>query len=200
MAECISIGQRCPAATIIKAAGLRKAAYPFDWILSGGEGWTSSILDDDFEKFMNKELFTPLAPDMCGHKSFCYKFFYHKNPADNDEDYAYYERCIARFRDKVRSEEPVYLIHTHEWTGDQEKIVKELLKSLDNFGARNFKLISIRNTAIQFTHCSKEDYDGYKIKLDKTFDNAYLFSLEYHNNWDMLAKELKRAIKIVEES
>lgn len=76
--------------------------------------------------------------------------------------------------------------------------MKSLLDSLDGFGVKNFKIISIRNTAIQFTHCSKEDYDDYKIKLDTTLENAYLFSLEYHNNWDMLAKELKKAIEIVE--
>lgn len=199
MTECISIGQHCPAATVIKVAGLRKAAYPFDWVFSGGEGWIESILNDDFKAFLDRSKYKPFDFERSGHDDFCDRFFFHKDPS-TDEHYTYYKRCVERFRDRLRGDDPVYLIHLHEWAGDQGEIVRSINTALNNFGAKNYKIISIRNTSIQFSHCDSTAYDGCKIKLDARTENAYLFSLKYHNNWKMLAKELKKAIEIVENN
>lgn len=205
MAECISIGQRCSAATVIKVAGLRKAAYPFDWVFSGWgvEKRIDSILNDDFKAFLDRSLYTPLVKnERCGHKHYDVSYFNHKDPLNNDGDYAYYERCVERFRDQVRGETPTYLIRfcEHRDQEDQEKTAKSISEALTNFGAKNCRMISIRNTSRKFEQCDKGDYDGHKIKLDKSVGNLYLFALDYHFNWPMLAKELKKAIEIVESN
>ncbi len=50
----ISIGCHCEAAVLLKENHLRKASYPFDWLITHNAGRIAELLDRDFEGFMDE--------------------------------------------------------------------------------------------------------------------------------------------------
>lgn len=55
----VSLGSHCVPASIIRLSGLRKAAFPFDWILSLDNDGIIQILEDDFAYFLDEEFLVP---------------------------------------------------------------------------------------------------------------------------------------------
>jgi len=53
----ISLGQNCWIATAIKKAGLRREAYPFDWIFSMDDEGLNKAIQEDFKYFTDKSVF-----------------------------------------------------------------------------------------------------------------------------------------------
>jgi len=92
----ISIGSCCHTATFLKENGFKLCSFPFDWVFSGAHV-VYEILADNFNNFLNRELYTPFTESRNGHKIYGYRFFNHKYPI-GDRDYEYYKRCVDRFR------------------------------------------------------------------------------------------------------
>ena len=108
--EVISLGQNCNTAWYIKAAGLKRASYPFDWIYTT-PAIITHILDDDFAQLLDRDLIIPHGMD-AGHKVYHETLFGHRNPVRSDADYAYYQRCVARWRERMTRQEPIVFVTT----------------------------------------------------------------------------------------
>jgi hypothetical protein len=121
----VSLGSTCYTAYLLQGSGIKHASYPFDWIFSSPR-MVADCLDEDFAKFLHREFYEPVplerrrdGPDVniCDHTVYRDVFgvpfvFNHRNPCEAG-DYAYFERCVRRFRTLVR-ERPVVLLHiTH---------------------------------------------------------------------------------------
>mgnify|MGYP000856590415 CR=1 FL=1 len=91
----ISIGSCCHTATFLKQNDLKLCSFPFDWVFSGAHV-VHDILIDNFNKFLDRELYTKFTDTRCGHKIYGYRFFNHKFPL-GDKDHEYYKRCVKRF-------------------------------------------------------------------------------------------------------
>lgn len=110
-ANFISLGENCSSAWYLKQVGLRKAAFPFDWIFSS-PAIVIDCIADGFARFLDKSLIGP-KPDgrSAGHEYYHSNFFSHRNPLGGEEDYSYYQRCCDRFVQNIASQAPTcYLI------------------------------------------------------------------------------------------
>lgn len=110
-AECIgeplfvSLGSHCEPAHMLRACGLRKVAFPFDWIVSFDGEALIELLEEDFANFFYLPSFVPYGP--AGHLLHTYYHleFLHEGDFGGDQFLfnmeklqAKYERRIARFR------------------------------------------------------------------------------------------------------
>ncbi|WP_080652875.1 DUF1796 family putative cysteine peptidase [Alteromonas mediterranea] len=96
-AEFISLGFNCSTAHYLREIGLRKAAYPFDWVFASPE----IIIDacnDSFNAFMDKAQWSQ-HPNVNAvtHKRYHEYFFTHKDPLNITADFDYYRRASDRF-------------------------------------------------------------------------------------------------------
>ena len=99
-----SLGFNCHSAQLLKSNGLKKASYPFDWIMSSLDVVKKSI-EDDFQTYLDRESYLDCGrSDRCGHKIYCDNMFVHHNPLLNQSDYDYFVRCVNRFRGVLSSE------------------------------------------------------------------------------------------------
>jgi len=102
---------------------MRNAAYPFDWTLSSPQ-MVMDCLRDDFQTFLDPAQHVPMEPGISSNhltygsmvwgKNFDGIFNQHLTFAHKDitmaEHYAYYQRCVERFRALLRSPEPKLFI------------------------------------------------------------------------------------------
>jgi len=106
--EVISLGQNCNSSWYIKAAGVKRASFPFDWIYTTAP-IISDILKDDFKNLLDRKFIIPHGMD-AGHELYHETLFGHRNPVKSDSDYAYYERCVERWREKMRQQAPIVFV------------------------------------------------------------------------------------------
>merc|ERR1712019_110890 len=93
-AEFVSLGCFCGVSSALQAAGLRKAAYPFDWVRSSVEG-VIHLFDSDFFDFLT---FSAMKAE-AGHQGFLSArwggSFWHHKP-DDQKDREDFIRRIER--------------------------------------------------------------------------------------------------------
>ena len=97
--ELISLGQNCSISWYIKDIGLKRASYPFDWLVTS-PAILLHVLDDDFRTLLDQSQMIPMLNDS-GSRVYHTQIYGHRNPAGNDADYAYYQRCVQRLRDRL---------------------------------------------------------------------------------------------------
>jgi hypothetical protein len=133
----IPLGSQCFSANFLKDNNLKKVSYPFDWIFSTPKV-IINILDDNFEKFLNKDYY--VIKDINSHfnKHLIYlpdlNMFNHRNPL-NDEDHKYYKRCINRFKTILSKDETKLFLIT--------SLKNEIKNELQNICLLNYKLESM---------------------------------------------------------
>ncbi len=146
-----SFGKNCHTAQLLKRNNFKFESYPFDWIFSE----IHIILDcikNDFEKFLDKQYYTlPYESDTQKHEYYYpgdYTMFNHRNPL-RDKDYAYYERCVERFRKLIKNNNNKLFIVFFD---KHDPIYKEDIKTqIINFSneikdyINNFKILFIYN-------------------------------------------------------
>jgi hypothetical protein len=105
-----SLGSLCQSSMMLVDTGLKRESYPFDWIFSNPTT-IERILDDDFGRFLQRDLLVGNGADQCSHLVYGERMlhhhkrmFYHHNPRDNDEHYMYFTRCVRRFRALLSSD------------------------------------------------------------------------------------------------
>ena len=127
----ISLGSFCTTSYLLKEFGYKQVSYPFDWIFSS-LSMVEHCLVDNFTEFLQR-----LYYDKGNEKDNTYHWFYQsfvfpKNPKHstifahrnllNDIDYAYYERCVERFRNIISNDQvcKVFIV-TYVWNIDTRK-------------------------------------------------------------------------------
>ncbi len=113
-----SLGGLCHSAQLLKINGFKKASYPFDWIFSSLQ-MVKHCLKDDFKIYLDKSQYVDYTTNSKLNKNQCEHNFYgkmladpehnvifnHHNPLTNQNDYAYIQRCVNRFRDLLKLQE-----------------------------------------------------------------------------------------------
>jgi hypothetical protein len=111
-----SLGGLCHSAQLLKINDLKKESYPFDWIFSSLP-MVEHCIKDDFKTFLDKSQYIDYTTNITLKETQCEHRFYgkmlgnpehniifnHHNPLSNENDYAYFERCVNRFRDLLKS-------------------------------------------------------------------------------------------------
>lgn len=170
----IALGTHCQTAHFLKEFGYRTAAYPFDWVFSALP-MIAHIIETRFVWFLDRRLFRPqrqapldeeaeaiedlvedlvadvagpgLADHCCGHRLYG-DIFNHRNPR-RGEDLAYYQRCVIRFYEALRSPRPKVFLHvrpnqTRALTHDELRQIVDLKHLLDHHCIGPARLIVIQ--------------------------------------------------------
>lgn len=110
--EIISLGENCNSAWYIKKVGLKNCSYPFDWTYSS-PSIIENCIRDSFNKFLDKKFIFPTrSGNSAGHSFYHNNLFNHKNPLKNEVDYTYYQRCIKRFMNILKSKKSILFVMT----------------------------------------------------------------------------------------
>lgn len=98
----ISLGSTCRPAGLLRTFELRKAAFPFDWVLSVDSEKLLEILEDEFLEFTNEDYLVPdnyLMPNASG--AGLYHIWYHLEFLhDGDWTGAAYSSNMEKFKSK----------------------------------------------------------------------------------------------------
>lgn len=168
-----SLGHGCHSAAILQRLGIKIESYPFDW-MNSRPGMIKDCIEDDFKKFLDRSYYSEIVNhwddhDACQHDFYASYLqdvsnpekqiiFRHRNPLVDDEAYAYYQRCVERFRKLLSSnEEKTFIIMYPNRSLDTTASMMDTL-SLSNFLVKytnNFKIIAV--------HGSVTGYRSHKI-------------------------------------
>lgn len=153
-ARVVGLGSRCTIAQTLQDLGLRSGSYPFDWIFSTPE-IVVHCLEDDFELFLRKDQYEPIAVEhravkqfnLCDHATFRDAFgqgamFNHRNPTEAD-DHAYLVRCVDRFRAMLASSDPTLFVLVTDGHQDPEAAYLRLSRVLEKSCAGGAALLFV---------------------------------------------------------
>lgn len=148
-----SLGQSCHSAQLLKRNNLKVNSYPFDWVFAY-LNIVTHCLEDDFNTFLNKSRYCEIKDrrfeKQCGHIDYEPNFFNHKDPRTEDH-YAYYQRCVYRFKNLLSKNEPkLFIMITNE---DKNKIY-DFNSKFSNFTS-NYTLLVINFKS----DCSTRNYE-----------------------------------------
>ncbi|MGU3537660.1 DUF1796 family putative cysteine peptidase [Methylobacterium sp. A54F] len=116
------LGTLCLTSHTLKQMGLKESSMPFDWIFSS-PGMVAHAIRDDFGAFLDRRNMqeVPVAarpdPGLYRAENLFYKTQYgvhyiynHHNPESNDADYAYFVRCVDRFRRALAGDRTILFV------------------------------------------------------------------------------------------
>jgi hypothetical protein len=190
--EFISIGPYCSAADIIKNAGLRKSAYPFDYIFSSLE-MVKHCINDRFNTFLDKTQYKYCTKSSTQHL-FYSKFidteilrkhhiahnlpdiannlinreiFWHHNLFNNEIYLAFVRRC-NRFLNLIdNNNNKIVFIYYNCYTNDFD----DILNFYNNFSNTNIFVVGIFENS-----CDKKMlFESSNCKIYQNYDRSFIF-------------------------
>ena len=154
-----SLGFNCHAAQILKSNNLKKASYPFDWIMSNLDV-IKHCIEDDFRIFLDKRCYVDLGrEDRCGHSIYCDNTFVHHNPLYKQEDYDYFVRCVNRFKELLN-------------TNRQKLFIISIINGEHNVGDKLSE--KIKNDFIELNNVLRNKTSNYKLLLIVNYPNKQI--------------------------
>jgi len=170
----ISLGSGCDTGLTSRNCGLRKAAFPFDWLVIGNHKHFISILDNDFECFTDENYFVPVD-GVSDHpnsllNTYYEIFFYHEGDVlyDWSDLNKYneqlnrlkikYERRIDRFRQLGHYPGKVFFIRNFT-TDDASQAARhpELARELRDTLERYFPSLDFTLVIVTYTDVNAAD-------------------------------------------
>lgn len=130
--EVVSLGKSCEVATQLRLKGIRKNAYPFDWLVSPFDALESFIINEgvhflDEDKLVFKEINPPNHPYYSVLDSYYGLESYHDflgpdDIAQHDKVRAKFDRRKKRFFDLLRSDNRILLIRSGGTRQEAERL------------------------------------------------------------------------------
>lgn len=147
----ISLGTHCQTSSILKRYRLKVQSYPFDWLFSAPSAILHS-LSDDFKTFLDRSQYEslPLYEGEARADHHFYRrehgvkvFFPHRDPT-TDADYAFFQRCVSRFRNAIRSDAAKLFVIISRDEHDLVGRFDELHSWISKIGHANLLAIQLR--------------------------------------------------------
>jgi len=201
-----SLGGICHSAQLLKINGLKKASYPFDWIFSS-MSMVKHCIEDDFNTFLDKSQYsdyttnTTLRENQCEHKFYGKMvfngehnvIFNHHNPLSSESDYSYLERCVERFRELLKSEEPKTFVMFAD-LGDLAKFL-DFSYFLNQY-TKNHNLLVIQNKVTGKHNFILYERKGSGLKILRIETISGSSGVEFHDKAD--EEYLNQTLKTLE--
>lgn len=119
----ISLGSACNAATMMKHAGLRRASYPFDWLLNVRDGLSAvtKIIEDDFQSVTTEGCYQvvyhePVGRDVPAYKRYRETFHVHSDPASDPKLHEEMVRRFNRLREVLHSADFLHFVYYRDFS------------------------------------------------------------------------------------
>ena len=150
---CIALGCTPRAAGMLKRAGLRRWAAPFDWMTIPAEAVRDSIIDDGAGLLLPGE-YLPIPPEdrpvgsegyLCRHVRYSGEHgptIFHRHDPTDPAGYAALERSILRFREALRGLHGKLLLQVIEENGRSAAVFEDTCDMLDR-SARGAILVTV---------------------------------------------------------
>ena len=183
--ECIGLGETCTVGAALQAFELRKAAYPFDWIISPYAS-LCSVLEQNFQDFLNPS-YLSVRSDKHGIINkyglvFVHDFptiHYLGDPKNDDlinenvlsqewikflpDIQEKYDRRIERLRDTCMSSKKIYFIrHGGIRSRDEACILRNILKT--TYPSLDFTLVIVGNNSYFAEQWEEQNIKNYHLK------------------------------------
>jgi hypothetical protein len=160
MTKIISFGYRCSSASLIQLLGLKTESYPFDWMVSKLDSIMKCI-ESDFEDFCNVDNYEYIQSETSNvidgtkrlicHEHTLVNMAYETRPINNStygfqialnhknmkSDLDYYQRCILRLKELLKSDMKKVFIHFYPVLGSKEfnDHSKSILEEFNEFNS-----------------------------------------------------------------
>lgn len=216
----ISLGCACNTSLYLKELGLKTYSLPYDWIFSNLD-MIEHTIEDDFQSFLDRQLMFARNPKQAGHQQYHDMLFNHRNPKDNQEDYDYYQRCINRFKQILKTNDTKLFIHTmyqepKTYHGhfvkfkptfknvyyDLEKI-KNFHTFLGRITSKYFLLVIIQNPKQEQSQINKifeqENLLVYSLDCLGLSAGEFLSHPQDHQNYQTIIKQFNYELKNLQE-
>ncbi|MBB3941611.1 hypothetical protein GGR39_003292 [Novosphingobium fluoreni] len=147
----ISLGTHCQTSSILKKYGLKIESYPFDWLFNSPSAILHSV-NDDFATFLDQSQYKSLPPyegePRAQHNYYLKNhgvevFFPHRDPTTNT-DYAFFQRCVHRFRAAIGSDTAKLFVIISREEHDLVNRFDELHDWVRKIGHANILAIQLR--------------------------------------------------------
>jgi len=177
--EKIGLGQNCNASWYLKATENKRASYPFDWIFTTPE-LILDMLDDDFEKFLDKGQLISRGMD-AGHEYYHSWLFGHRNPASSSSDHTFFQRCVNRWNELMQAQKPVVFLSVILNESEKRKRWKEGFnknfkmptnQKLTDFDGVIDKILSI-NPNCKFLFVEQYTEEPFELSVIQKTENAF---------------------------
>lgn len=188
-----SIGSRCATAQLMRQAGLRQSAGPFDWIFSSPD-MVAHCIEDDFNTFLDHSNYLPRPfPE----KQSCHHLFYdelidqdvmfpHHDPSGS-RDYSYMVRCVNRFREGIASTSGALLLCLTDGYADASDGIARLRSALCGVSDNNFVVvINTSPAAGEDLFGLKQVYSSADCHIYKYTSRSELGGISFFNQIDNL--------------
>ena len=149
----------------MKRCNLKTCSYPFDWCFSD-TGVVIDCIKDDFKVYLDASYYIHISENKCGHSKYGHNMWWHHNLITNENHYAYFARCVDRFKKllKLKHRKMFVITFVNGEYGSYE----------DNF---NEKVIEFNNELQKFT----ENYILLAI-TNKITQNKQSHAFKYEDN------------------
>jgi hypothetical protein len=190
--ECISLGENCTIAAALQEFGLRKAAYPFDWLISTYKS-LHNVLEHDFENFLDPSCISVHSDNRAIINTYGLIFthdfpiiFYPRdlgdaNPASKDvvhpdwintlpEVQKKYTRRIERLRDVCMSDKKIYFIRYGGISREEACVLRSLLK--EKYTTLDFILVIIGRDPSFAKPWKEKNIKNYYLQTPSTWNDV----------------------------
>lgn len=162
----IGMGQNCCTAWYLKVSDNKKASYAFDWVVTSPE-IIIDVLDDDFRRFLDRSQIISKTY-RAGHKYYHDIMFGHRNPALSKEDYAYFQRCVKRWKELMEAKKPIVFV---------TMVLNEIEKRKDVLNGFNGNIPAPRNQSLK-------DFETVIARLKQENSNCQFLFIEQYTEAD----------------
>jgi hypothetical protein len=103
-------------------------------------------IEDNFTIFLNKSYYINISDKQCGHSYYGKTMFNHHNLLKYNDDYNYYTRCVDRFRNLLKQEQPklfiIYLNYMDDMTDQKKNSIIEFNNKFSQY-TKNYILLTV---------------------------------------------------------
>lgn len=172
----VSLGSNCIAAHVLRACGIRRVAFPFDWIVSHNSEGFLRILEDDFAYFFDHHFLSVVDSGVLLNTYYRLEFIHDGNFREHltmEKFQSKFQRRIERFRQLKNFSGKVYFLRF----AYQKSMVDgfyhcaENVEISDEYALRLYSLIEKRNPNLDFTLIIINHHNGIDLYEEKRLAN-----------------------------
>jgi hypothetical protein len=189
-----SLGAVCFSAFMIKRNNLKQCSYPFDWVFSKTD-MVISCIEDNFQTFLDKKhhvsVYNKDEPRST-HLIYTSPFFSEDpqlpllphHDITRPETYAYFERCVVRFRLLLKTtERKLFVISPKSGYMISSDKIERLNTLLNNYTSNYELLIISHKISNEVKHIITKNGNITYITLSASEHNGVKFINDEHNSY-----------------
>lgn len=193
----VSLGSSCEPAHLLRECGIRKAAFPFDWIISFDGEKIIELLEDDFLHFFNSSDLIPYDYSkallhMQYHLEFLHDGLWEQNQYMPlfEKLRLKYQRRIDRFRQLDHFSGEIFFLRfacIHSTTADPVRYFKngDNLEITKNYSMRLYGALKKRFPHLHFHLIIANIHDREEVEIEEFSDKLIMIRANPTLDWNL---------------